>query len=674
MKNLRDQTGGALSGAARCAIAAFAALFALTSGAGRATADDIRPFRLTDISGSVELGFFTSLQDRSRATSQDSNFDRVEFSQLLDLNASAYIYHPSFLTFDGGFEIELIEDVINKDSNRILFGGDWRFNFLQNHRNGLAVFGRVSQSESARPFSETYEVNSQLYGATFYKRWGWVPFSLTYQHREVSSGGSGGFDDSADEVLFNGNYELGEQSRGSIDYDLIFQDLGGNDVRRQDLSVNNISYFGGEGEKRLVTNFLFNEQITERESRTKERYAVGGATNFDWRHTDDLWTEYRLSSRWTDVGTQSVTNVNPGFSITHELYESLTTHVEIFGNLRDGSTGSRHQFGGAINESYRKRLGEWVRLSIRVAPRIAMTYDRPKGDTGEAVDESHQMALGLDARLVNPDVIESTIFVTSENCLGLEGECTPGADYEVIPPAGGGFETLLRVPFGSDILDPVDPAIPVEVLVDYKYELGGKADIRNTGIVVGANLLILERLGLFGRYEINDQKLVSGDERDVRINDYDRSVVGLQLTGPWFSAGAEFENYDATFAPFRGYLGSISVFSDSAALWRARFNARYAFRDHTDTGETVGRLTMSAGVRKRLFRRGELELEGRYRRVRWSGDRGDADDVDTLFVNADFSWRYGKIDVKLEAGMAQVLREAEDKRVYRVDLRVRRSF
>jgi hypothetical protein len=83
---------------------------------------------------------------------------------------------------------------------------------------------------------------------------------------------------------------------------------------------------------------------------------------------------------------------------------------------------------------------------------------------------------------------------------------------------------------------------------------------------------------------------------------------------------------------------------------------------------------MSAGVRKRLFRRGELELEGRYRRVRWSGDRGDADDVDTLFVNADFSWRYGKIDVKLEAGMAQVLREAEDKRVYRVDLRVRRSF
>jgi hypothetical protein len=43
-------------------------------------------------------------------------------------------------------------------------------------------------------------------------------------------------------------------------------------------------------------------------------------------------------------------------------------------------------------------------------------------------------------------------------------------------------------------------------------------------------------------------------------------------------------------------------------------------------------------------------------------------------VNAGFSWWYGQIDVKLEGGMAQVLREAEDKRVYRIDLRARRSF
>jgi hypothetical protein len=665
MKNLRDQAGGALFGAARCAIAAFALLSALTSGAGRATAADVRLFRLTDISGFADLGFFTTLEDRSRTTSPDSDFDRVEFSQLLNLNASAYIYHPSFLTFQGGFQIELIEDVIDQDKNRILLGGNWNFNLLQNHRESLSVFGRVLETESARPFSGTYQVLSQLYGVTFYERRGWLPFSLTYQHRSLASSESGGFDDSADEILFKGDYQLGERSRGRVDYDLIFQDLSGDDVRRQDLSVNNVSYFGEYGEKRLFTNFLFNEQITKRESGTNEQYSAGGATNFYWQHTDDLSTEYHLSGRWNEVETQSVANMNPSFSLTHDLYESLTTRFEIFGRLRDGSTGSRNQFGGVISETYVKRLGGWGRLSIRAASRITMTSDRPKGDTALAVDEGHTMAEFPDEpRLVNPDVI-GPIVVTNEKCPGER--CEEGLDYEV-ERVGGGFVELSL---------PVVTRFLVEgdfVEVSYTYDLGGKRDILSTGVNAGANLWILDRLGLFGRYETNDQKLVSGDERDLRINEYDRSVVGLQLRWPWLSARAQFEDYDATFDPFRGYLGSISVFTYGTASWRARFNASYTLRDHTDTDETVGRLTVSGGVRKRLFRRGELELDGRYRRERWSGDRSDVDDVDTLFVNAGFSWWYGKIDVKLEGGMSQILREAEDKRVYRFDLRVRRSF
>jgi hypothetical protein len=60
--------------------------------------------------------------------------------------------------------------------------------------------------------------------------------------------------------------------------------------------------------------------------------------------------------------------------------------------------------------------------------------------------------------------------------------------------------------------------------------------------------------------------------------------------------------------------------------------------------------------------------------VRCSGERSGADDIDALFVNAGYSWWYGKINVKLAGGMAQVFRKAEDRSVYRVDLRVRRSF
>jgi hypothetical protein len=432
--------------------------------------------------------------------------------------------------------------------------------------------------------------------------------------------------------------------------------------------VNNTSYFGDEGEKRLDTNFLFNEEITERESGKRKRYSVNGRTHFDWQHTDDLSTQYNLGGRWSELGGQGVTSLHPSFFITHDLYESLTTQVEIFGDLQDASFGSRYQFGGSISEVYAKRLGRWGRLAIRVSPRVTMTYDRPEADSAVGFDEDYPMTADEDLapELSQPNVIESTIVVTNDNCLP-DRICEPGDDYTVTLPVGGFVKLVLPAPEGDltegDLVD-----------VEYTYELGGRGDILGLNVNANADLWILERLGLFGRYQMNDQKVLSGHESDLRINSFERTVVGLQLLWPWFSARAEFEDYDATFEPFLGYSGRISVFSDRTAWWGARCGVSYAVREYSDTGETQSRLEASAGAGKGLFRRGKLDLAVRYRRVRWSGERSAANDVDEFFFNTGFSWWYGRIDVRLEGLVGQVIRTTEEKRVYRVDLRVRRSF
>jgi hypothetical protein len=551
-------------------------------------------------------------------------------------------------------------------------GGHIRFNFLKNHRNGVSMFAQVNSAEQVRPFSGTYRVLSQLYGTTLFQRWGWIPFSLRYQHRSRTSDAPGGFDDSAEEIVFRGTYDLGERSRGNIDYDLSLWDRSGDDVRRQAFSVNNFSSFGDEGEKRLSTNLFFNEQISEQGAGKSKHYSLSGNTSFNWQHTDDLWTQYRLGGRWSDFGSQSLTTLNPSFFLTHQLYESLRTTVEIFGRLRDGTTGSRYEVAGIVGENYVKQIGGWGLLTVHASPRLSMAWDRPKADSAEVFDEPHELRSDQPATLVHPNVIEP-IVVTHPNC-GLAPDtpdhtpdhiCSPFNDYET-ETVGGFVELRLRpnssIPEGD------------EVLVTYKYELGGRSDLLNTSINAGVSLWILERVRLFGRYQTSDWKVLSGNEQDLLLNPFDRTVVGLQLTWPWFSAWAEFEDYDARFAPFRGYLARAEVFTPSTAAWRARCGVGYAFRDHLDTGSTVGRLSASFDVTKRLFRRGRLELRGRYRQVRWSGERAAANDVDTVSANAAFSWWYAKIDVRLEAGMVQILRTAEDKRAYRVDLRVRRPF
>jgi hypothetical protein len=664
MKNLRDRTGGAPSETARRALAALAVLLALTSGAGRATAADVRPFQLTDLSGFVELGFLTQLQQRGRSLSQNSAFNRVEFSQLLNASGRAYVYHPNFLTLQGGLQLEFIEDVLEQVDHRILPAGDLRLDFLRNYRNSLSIFGRVLATEQVRTFSTRYDALSQLYGATFYQRWGWIPFDLTFQHRSIESSGPGSFDEAAEEILFRGSYELGEQSRGSIDYDLIFRDRAGTDVRRQDLIVDNLSYFGDEREKALVTNLLLSEEITELASDKRKRYSVSGNTNFHWYHSDDLSTAYFLSGRWTDFGNQSVTTLEPRFSIRHELYESLTSQGEVFGRLRDGSIGSWKEFGAWIREGYAKRLGGWGRLNIYVSPQMSKIYNRPEADSVDVVDENHVMRLDQPVTLRQTGVVQETIVVT--NVTGSI-EYEEGLDYIVIS-LGEGFETQLELESTGAIVD------GQTVLVSYTFEPVGRSDILDTSLNVHASLWILEHLLLFGGYELNDQKLVSGDERSSRTNPYDRAVVGLELRWPWLSARAEFEDYDAAFSPFRGYLARVSLSSNSTKWWLARCLVGYSFRDYWDADDTLSRLGITAAASKRLFRRGELDLEARYRRVRWTGEESAGRNVEEVYLNAGFSWWRGPINVKLEGGVAQIFRKAEKKREYRVDLRVRRSF
>lgn len=666
MKKLRDGATRPTTAVVLRTVASLVLGLASVFAAESATAQAVNPFRVTDFGGWVELGFFTNLEDRGRTNSADSASDRIEFCQIVHADAKGYVYHPRFFTFASGAEFEVVEGVLNGGDSRFLGGGHLRLNFLQNHPNGLAIFGSAFRNEFDRAFSETYDVTTLLVGTTFYQRWGWVPFSLTYQHREEMGGVDDDLDNSWDEVRFNGRYALSEESDGRIDYDLAFEDRLQNrsriKTRRQNLVVNNRSYFGGEQERRLFTNFLFNEQVDG-----LEQYSIASSTDFTWQHTEDLSTRYRLNVNWSDVEVQTVTTVNPSFFINHNLYESLATQLEFFGRFEDASYGTRNEFGASLNERYRKWTGDWGLLTLGFTPRVSMAYDRPDQDTAIVIDESHMLFLGTQEPLFRNDVIESTIVVTNLDGTIVYDEGVLG-DYIVIQQ-GGGFETSLELTPVSDIVD------GEAVLVDYEYELGGRKDVLFTNVNVFANYRLFNQLQLYGRYEKVNQHLVSGDERNLRLNDIDRYVLGLKLDGRFYSVDAEYEDYDADLGSFSGYSGSASLFTYGLDAWSASVTAAYAFRDHSDSDEDVTRIRVRGAASARLFRRGLLEVDIGYLRERWNGDfTGSGNDLDSLLVEADYSWTYGKLEVRLESRMAQILREAEDKRVYRVRLRARRRF
>jgi hypothetical protein len=103
-------------------------------------------------------------------------------------------------------------------------------------------------------------------------------------------------------------------------------------------------------------------------------------------------------------------------------------------------------------------------------------------------------------------------------------------------------------------------------------------------------------------------------------------------------------------------------------------NAAYDYRDNFDTGENVNRFLVSGSASKWFSKWGALNAEGKWRRVRWSGRSSQANDIDAFHATLNYSWWYGKIELGLETGFAQLLRQTEDRRVFKFDLWVRRVF
>ncbi|MBW2541013.1 MAG: hypothetical protein JRF15_02900, partial [Deltaproteobacteria bacterium] len=619
-------------------------------------------FQLESIDGMLEGGFLTDLQDRTRSTSSGSEFNRVELSQLLHLNTFGYIYHPRFLTFDTGLKLEAIQGLSGQSDTRFLWGGDFRINFLENHRNSLSLFGTVLDSEQSPPFSETYDITNQIFGATFFQKWGWIPFDLTYRHARRKGGAGNQLDDKSDKVIFDGRYSIGERSDGRIGYDLAYEEIQDHDLRRQNLIATNVSYFGDGVDKELRTDLrLFEERDGQK------RKTANGRTAFDWRHTDTFRTRYVFNARYSDFDVQDSTNLNGRFFLMHRLYESLKTDLELYGEYEDSSFRRRDEFGGILSANYLKRLGDWGRLNIGVAPRTSMIYNRLEEDTAFVFDERHVM-VGLQPVLLRqPDIIVTSIVVTDETGSVVYDE-GPAGDY-IVNQTGGGIQTeLVRTPI-STIGD------GQLVLVDYEFELIGDNDTLQTGVAVHSSLSFLDYWRVFGRYDNQDYHVISGDEDRLRFNDFDRYLAGLEFSRKWFTAKGEYEENDATFGSFRGFAGMVALYTGGMRSWNAHATADFAHRDHTDdVGEKVNRFSLSGGTSKRFFKWGMLEAEASWMRARWSGQSSEANDVDALRVKLKYTWWYENFEVKLETGFAQLLRPTEDRSVFRFDLRARRVF
>jgi hypothetical protein len=622
-------------------------------------AQQIEPFEVGNISGFVDLGFRARREDRSRngvGTAADS--DEIRFEERLHLNLGGYVYHPRFLRYRASADLRVLQELLENDSD-VLIGGSWTLNFLQEHPYNFAIFGDVHESQVERPFFRTFDQRSALYGSTLRIGAGPVPVELTYTHSESQRFGAvSDLDQKTDQLSARSRYRVGEWSEGDLEYRATSEDVREQEISRHRLFASNRTFFDRERRKEFTGNL----HVRQQEDDAGERLTTSAYGNLGWQHSSKFSTQYRLGFEHSDTELQTVNNWDLGTSLEHQLYESLTSTLELHGRLQDATFGTIERYGLTLGEDYTKQVGAWGRLDIDLASYTELTRYRPAQTTAAAVDESLVLPAIDPVELAQPNVDPTTIVVTDEagSIVYLEG-----VDYLVT--VGGYVTELTRLATGTIAPDE-------RVLVDYAYRLTGPSDLLSQGLNLDLGLTIWERMLLYTKFRFSEEQRLGGDPgRELRSRD--RELIGLRMSRGWISTRTELERDHSSDRSFLGVRQTVSVSLPKRSWWYASFSGTNRFQSFDRLDQRVVRLTSIARFGADVGRRGLLSLAMEYQWENWSGS-GDSgtQDLDGFGVKAAFTWRFRRVEATVEGSLARIDRYGQQENTERFFLRLRRRF
>jgi hypothetical protein len=637
-------------------------------------AQQVRLMEIDEISGYVELLTEFARERRESRNSSVWNAQDLRLSEILQVNLFGSVYHPRFLTYEGGVGVNFGQTKHWEDDSALSDGtlerAEWRLDFLGQHPWGVSFWGNTLDTDVERPFTRSYELDETRYAGKFEYRVGRLPLELSYQHwtRENTSSGLRGDEtvkSTVDDYAASGEYYLSDRSTGSLSYVYSQEENRGFDYTTQDASVTNNTILDGAWRRRFWATARWYNQKKEQ---------LGDITNasaraaLDWQHSRTLWSGYSFDFDANAVegeGTQRVKNYSGESFLRHQLYESLTSTLEGGVRYEDAWYGTETNYRGSLREEYTKRLRDWGRLNVTAAPFVEFIQRRPSEDRGFQPDERQRMVGIQPVELRRYNVEAPTIVVTDALGSTIYVE---GLDYTVAQSGNRSTVTFLTRTLGSNIAD------GEEVRASYWFEVPGESDILVSGLSMHASMTVRNSLTLYWDFLDNNQRRLSGDPgRDLYSTL--RHSVGMRVTRKGFRADAEFERERSDLRSYWKLSQSLTLDLPGGPRWQASITGMHEYLDLEDPDERIRRLALAARVQTRLTRRMLLEIESAYALTKWRGSTGvNVYDRNGLVLEGSITYSIKGIEAEF-GGRYSMLdeREREDS-IARLFFSVRRVF
>lgn len=609
---------------------------------------------------------------RGRFGDQPSNRDRLYLAPVLELGGHGSIYHPNLLEYDFtgenliAYEQFDLSGSANPKENGFDSSVDPLVRYNLNARllkdKPYSPFFHASRGRAFRnlDFFTRTTVDSEDYGGNVGYRAGAVPFSVSYDRRSESESGMAR-PSSTDEEIVNfeaHNYrEYGGESQFTYTHNTFDRRNRGfaNDTgtsHRADLT---------DTEKLGADDWVLARTIArfgQVDSTGRNDRDIQFAENVTLRHSPSLQTFYDYAYNFRSSSSTETTGHTGGAGIRHQLYQSLTSSLELRGDdqTTEGPSGNLDilRYGATLSENYTKKLGDWGRLNLGYAVTAQPEERTFSGGDIAILDETHTLKDAELTFLALPNADLATLRVTDSSGTILY---LAGLDYLVI--RRGDLTEIRRITGGH---------IPDGGVILVSYVARNQNSDRYTNLINSFHW----RLDLFGRLLSLYARLTIDQKpggTSPTLNEFVDSVVGVESEWRGFQAGAEYEAYHSTLTPYEAirFREGYSVQPVSYATFGINFSQN--FTEFPDNGRRVDYHDVIARCELRPVRSLTVKLEGGYRI-----ETGDGVDQTVFTARADVSYTLGRFAALLGYEYQDEAYFADLYRKHYLYLKVRRTF
>lgn len=591
-----------------------------------------------------------------RTNTNDSKRSALE----LTMNTSGFVYHPALLTFSFGVAPSFVtssnqlsdQDELTQESN--FLGYEVDTTWLSKKPYTLTLSAAKVRGETTNSFAIPTRTETRSRKAALTLKNALLP-------TRIEAGSSDSLVDGYYLQELGRNYwSLRSNHTGSTSQtDFLLTESNqvreiGNQERRVDYRhgmVTNRYQLTTRG--RIVSNLLFRE--SDDGSRPRRTTSARSAMSFDHRlNLQSIW-QIGFARQNDEMGSALSESLQA--SITHHLYENLTTSVSMGTENYNSDRGDTGRDSKGFNIAYLRQI-PLGRMRLTFGKNRLVTDDQRPGDQVQIIEEAYVFdGISTSLLLDNANVDPASVVVSSDDGLTIY---EPGIDYR-LEPAGAGL-IVLRNPLAG-IGD------GQTVLISYVYQRDPPSERQSDGDSVGAEFRF-GRLSLSYSRRHQEQTLLFGNAPDqLPFNEYSSYSAA-------YSHG--FSNTTVRLTRQRTHISNYEMLSIVETMsftpsprMQIGISGQLNELDLKDAGikRSSARLGLSLGLATRGSAR--LRVSAFLHR-----EEGEATDQTGWGINSEYNWRYGAWLPRIRLVYADLVddfsaNEINSKSIY---FDVRRSF